>query len=531
MATNFGVCAKKRKTTLETCHHVIHDISISLSHTHCCLFVWMFMNGMSFMNTLFYFTCLLWPLFILQIHVLLNVTQSSSYNTINLFDANIVVVMLLRHCFAASHLQHHVVLSHISVLWHMLQKPWIVLQCFLCHMNWMYLLMMFAEWLKPHNSFICLPSDSNHNHGTHVAQRSPDDHQRIQSGEEGVAWQCTHTIQLQRCSSVESLLVWFGVGTILLIHTPAFCCLGKKSIWNQIQINIFWCQCCTWWRDKMSDICICRLFMWIPCVLWLSYIQLLTPNQHHSTFEIMNSCFQLWLCLMLWCLSMCALPSYDLYAFFPAATYLSTVMCFDVWRSLWEVWFWWSNSVIRSYHCSPFNIDLLTCWLLFHVNHLLRIVCSQFVPNGLWHAFSDEVFMHSSPTPFWCKFAILWMGFNGLCCRRRRPKPEVELKWSVWAVMLLQKTKRMAQRKDFYLAGRICQLNKKRKDLNGDVSLEGLIRRRHGHRQSLLDIAAEIDWQSIQWLLDSDNCNCWYWACSFLHVICMPCYYTSLSSP
>ena len=85
------------------------------------------------------------------------------------------------------------------------------------------------------------------------------------------------------------------------------------------------------------------------------------------------------------------------------------------------------------------------------------------------------------------------MGFNGLCCRRRRPKPEVELKWSEWAVMLLQKTKRLAQRKDFYLAGRICQLNKKRKDLNGDVSLEGLIRRRQGHRQSLLDVAAESD--------------------------------------
>ena len=85
------------------------------------------------------------------------------------------------------------------------------------------------------------------------------------------------------------------------------------------------------------------------------------------------------------------------------------------------------------------------------------------------------------------------MGFNGLCCRRRKPKPEVELKWSVWAVRLLQKAKRMAQRKDFYLAGKICQLNKKRKNLNGDLSLEGLIRRRHGHRQSLLDIAAEID--------------------------------------
>ena len=46
-----------------------------------------------------------------------------------------------------------------------------------------------------------------HNNGTNLAQRSPDDHQRIQSGEEGVAWQCTHTIQLQRCSSVEALLV------------------------------------------------------------------------------------------------------------------------------------------------------------------------------------------------------------------------------------------------------------------------------------------------------------------------------------
>ena len=77
--------------------------------------------------------------------------------TISLFDTNIIVVIVLRYCFAASHLQHHVVLSNISVLWHMLQKPWIVLLCFLCHMNWMHLLMMFAEWLKPHNSFICCP--------------------------------------------------------------------------------------------------------------------------------------------------------------------------------------------------------------------------------------------------------------------------------------------------------------------------------------------------------------------------------------
>ena len=48
--------------------------------------------------------------------VFLDETQSSSYNTIGLFDTNIIVVILLRHCFASSHLQHHVVLSHTSVL-------------------------------------------------------------------------------------------------------------------------------------------------------------------------------------------------------------------------------------------------------------------------------------------------------------------------------------------------------------------------------------------------------------------------------